>query len=330
MKPRSMLVRPMAAVASLAVVILAAGCGIQSKHDAATTSTRFPERADKASHYAADLPAAAPPVSTVGEMAGAQEELSADAAGYSGGAGAPSVPHVSSRMLIRNVSMLIVVGSVDSASTRIERLVRQHGGFIESSSAENRGGNPTRTYRLRVPGESVDAMVAELRAMCVRVERESQGVQDVTDQVVDVQARLRTLRATETELLGLLRDARARGQKTQDIMAVYRELTGIRTQIEQYEGQLQSLRELSALSTITVELAPDAAVSPIQAHAWRPGETIQSSLKQLVGALRGFADFAIWAGIVVVPIGGIVAALIIVMGYSIRRVPVLQRVRRQS
>jgi len=326
MSPRSRVVRRMAATAmpAILVLMLAAGCGASSDRPTAQHSPT-----DKASATRSPgSPANAPAMAYVDQVSGAMEEITADVASVSGGATATAAPRIRSRMLIRNVSMLLVVGSVDSASTRIERLVRQHGGFIESSSAENRGGNPLHTFRLRVPGEAVDAMVADLRSMSVRVERESQGVQDVTDQVVDVEARLRTLRATETELLGLLKDARARGQKTQDIMAVYRELTGIRTQIEQFEGQLQSLKDLAALSTISVELTPDAAASPIQPQVWRPSETIKTSLRQLVGALRGLSDFAIWTAIVLIPLGGIVAGIIALIVVGLRRAPTL--VRRQG
>ncbi len=232
--------------------------------------------------------------------------------------GAP--PAAQGRMLIRNVSLSLVVADVDSAGSRVERLIAARGGFVSSSNLEDRGGFPWRSYTLRVPSDRLDATLADLRALAVKVTGESQNVQDVTDQAVDVQARLRTLRATEEELIGLLKDARSRGQKAEDVMAIYRELTGIRTQIEQYQGQLQSLQNLSALSTISLSLAPDAATGPIQPQGWRPGETVKNSLRQLVAALRGFGDFAIWAGIVLLPIVLGAVALAAGLGALLRRV----------
>ena len=147
------------------------------------------------------------------------------------------------RTLIRNASLTLVVTAVDSAAIRIERLVAREGGYLEHASASARGEFPSRDYRVRVPAAKLDAVLAELRTLAVRVDLENQDIQDVTDQVVDVEARMRTLRATEIELLALLRESRSRGQKVQDIMAVYHELTQIRTQIEQLDGQLQSLEE---------------------------------------------------------------------------------------
>jgi phage I-like protein len=161
-----------------------------------------------------------------------------------------------------------------------------------------------------MPADRLGGALEALRGLAVKVTNESQSVQDVTDQAVDVQARLRTLRATEDELIALLREARERGRKVDDVMAIYRELTGIRTQIEQYQGQLQSLQNLAALSTVTVQLAPDAATAPLQAQGWRPMETVKNSLRQLVTALRGVADFAIWAALVLLPIGALVAGLV--------------------
>ncbi|MFN8589228.1 MAG: DUF4349 domain-containing protein [Candidatus Eisenbacteria bacterium] len=236
-------------------------------------------------------------------------------------AGLPVATALAKRMLVRNVSLSLVVADVDSCGARIERLVAARGGFVASSSLEDRGGFPWRQLTLRVPADGLAATLAELRAMAVKVTAETQSVEDVTDQAVDLQARLRTLRATEEELIGLLKDARAHGQKAEDVMAVYRELTGIRTQIEQYDAQLESLKGLAAMSTIAVQLQPDAAAGPIQPHGWRPGETVRSSVRQLAGALRGLGDFAIWAVIVGAPIAllfGLAAGLVAKLARRLR------------
>ena len=123
-------------------------------------------------------------------------------------------------------------------------------------------------------------------------------MQDVTEQWVDLDARLRTLQATEQELLALLAESRKRGQKLQDIMAVYRELTGIRSQIEQLEGQLKSLDQLAALSAIDVTLRPEeSARSRSWRKGWRPRRLDAPSFRMLVSALTGIANLAIFLAI---------------------------------
>jgi hypothetical protein len=279
---------------ALALALLA-GC-TRSDHAPASTA-EFAERA-------------ATPEAKMDERAAAQSQVAAALAGSPLAAG-ESVSAVTSRMLVRNVTLSLVVPDVDSSAAVIERLVAMRGGFVCASNTEDRDGFRYRHYTLRVPSAALDATLTGLRALAVRVSSETQSVQDVTEQAVDVAARLRTLRATENELIGLLREARARGRKVDDVMAIYRELTGIRTQIEQYEGRLESLKDLAALSTVTLVLAPDAATAPLQAQGWRPIETVKNSLRQLVVVLRGLGDFAIWAALVLLPIGALIAMVVI-------------------
>ena len=297
----------------LGIALVAAGCGSRSagKQEAA---------AEQIELLASEAPSpGAPPAAMLAQDAVGTRGSSANAAVAAAGAStAVSVPR---RMLVRNVSLSLVVADVDSSARRLEAFIAARGGFIASSSAEERGGFPFRSYTLRVPADRLDSVLVELRALAVRITNESQSVQDVTDQAVDVQARLRTLLATETELIGLMKDARARNQKAEDVMAIYRELTGIRTQIEQYQGQLQSLQDLAALSTVSLTLSPDAAAGPIQAHGWRPGETFANSLRQLTSAIRALGDFSIWAVVVLLPLGltaGLVLAMLLALIRLIR------------
>jgi hypothetical protein len=291
--------------------LLLAGCG---RRDTATS--KAPE-----GEHAMTLEA------RVDELSAPVAMRAADAVAGNTGTGAasvvpasPALPAAASRMLVRNVSLALVVHDVDSAAVRVEAIVTAGGGFVASSNTEERGSFRYRHYSLRMPADRLGGALEALRGLAVKVTNESQSVQDVTDQAVDVQARLRTLRATEDELIALLREARERGRKVDDVMAIYRELTGIRTQIEQYQGQLQSLQNLAALSTVTVQLAPDAATAPLQAQGWRPMETVKNSLRQLVTALRGVADFAIWAALVLLPIGALVAGLVALLLALVRRV----------
>ncbi len=88
-------------------------------------------------------------------------------------------------------------------------------------------------------------------------------------------------------------------------MAVYGELTEIRTTIEQIEGQRKSLEQLSALSTIRVELIPSEGGRPLVAEGWRPGETLRGSVRTLIAALQGLTNLAVWLVVVALPVGGI-------------------------
>jgi hypothetical protein len=241
-------------------------------------------------------------------QAPARELSQSTNAGLVGGAPADAAVRVSSRKLVRTVQIEAVVAEVDSASRRAQELAIAAGGYVAQVDAHLENGVPFARISLRVPVDRLDGALASLRKLAVRIEREQQGVQDVTEQWVDLDARIRTLKATEKELLALLSESRRRGQKLQDIMAVYRELTGIRSQIEQIEAQLKSLDQLASLSTLDLTLRPIESAKPVVAHGWRPGDTARESFRALVTALTGVANLAIFLGIAVLPI----AALVIV------------------
>src|SRR5262249_53075135 len=126
------------------------------------------------------------------------------------------------------------------------------------------------TLTLRVPVVQLDAALSQLKRLAQRIDREQQKTDDVTDQYVDLDARLRTLRATETELRGLLAESRQRGRGAREIMEIYTQLTEIRTRIEQLQGQMAVLDKLAALSTINLRLAAPEAARPVASAPWPP------------------------------------------------------------
>lgn len=221
------------------------------------------------------------------------------------GAPAPSrtVPASMTRKLVRTVSLDLEVKSTEDAAAAAQALASRVGGYVGSVEAQRREGVLYYRITLRVPVEQLDAALAEIKKMAVRVNHESQSVQDVTTEYVDLDARIRTLQATERELQALLAESRQRGSKVEDIMAVYRELTGIRSQIEQIQAQLKNLEQLAALSTINLTLNPVETAKPVAANEWNPGGTFRMSLRTLVTLLRAAGDFAIFAGVVLLPLG---------------------------
>jgi hypothetical protein len=233
---------------------------------------------------------------------------------------APAIP----RKLIRTFNLQLEVRNTEEVASKIQGLIIRLGGYVASANGQRQGDVLYYSLTVLVPVERVDEALAAIRSLAARVNREQQQVEDVTDQYVDLDARLRTLEATEAELRAFLAESRQRGRKVAEIMEVYRELVEIRSQIEQIRTQLNSFDKLAALSTINLELVPTEASKPVVAgDRWRPGDTARSSARTLVGFLRWLVDFAIFAVIVLVPVG-LVLALVFV---GLRRV--WRRVRRK-
>jgi hypothetical protein len=194
----------------------------------------------------------------------------------------------------------------------VQALAVRLGGYVGSSNGQRRGELMYYTLTLRVPAERLDEALKAIRALAIRINQEHQQVDDVTDQYVDLDARMRTLEATETELRALLAESRQRARKVEEIMAVYQQLIEVRSQIEQIRTQLNSFDKLAALSTINLELVPTEAARPVVAsNEWRPGDKLRGSARTLVGFLRWLVDAVIYTLIVLLPIGLVIAAVVL-------------------
>jgi len=207
------------------------------------------------------------------------------------------------RKLIRKVELEVAVRDTEAAAQQIQALVVSLGGFVSDVSAQRVESLMHYEITVRVPAERLEEALAGLRKLSTRVDREQLSTEDVTDKYVDLGQRLKTLQATETELRALLAESRARARKVDEIMAVYKELTEIRGQIEGIQGQINSLDKLAALSSIHLRVRPDAIAAPIvRGDGWRPGETLRSSARTLMQLLQWLADTAIVFLVVVVPV----------------------------
>ncbi len=241
------------------------------------------------------------------EVAAPQAEPAADRSAAAPGSGTPAAPApppaAQSRKLIRTVELELAVKDTGAASRRVQEIVASHGGFVEAMNAQRVESLMHYEMTLRLPADRLDPALAAIKGLAVRLDREQLATEDATSRYVDLQSRLRTLTATEAELRELLAESREKGRKVEDVMAVYRELTEIRGQIEQIQGQLQSIDRLASLSTLRLRLRPDVAAAPIvRGDEWRPLETIRGSARTLVKVLQWLVNALIVTVIVILPI----------------------------
>ena len=151
------------------------------------------------------------------------------------------------RIIVRTVGMGLIVDNVAGSVDRVGDVAVELGGWTVSSdrSAIHRGN-----VSVRVPAQQLDEAVRRIRALGIRVDWESSTSQDVTDEYVDSNSRLRSLRATEEALLNLLNQA----DDVEDALEVQRELTGLQAEIESLEGRIKFLEQTAAFSLINVTL----------------------------------------------------------------------------
>ena len=154
------------------------------------------------------------------------------------------------RMIVRTGNMSLVVEDVPIALDKIAALADGFGGYVISSKRWGEGERFVGDIAIRVPAEHFDDAMRALRELAVEVTSESTSSKDVTEEYVDLSAKLHNLEATEEQLLKIMEKA----EKVEDILAVQRELSNIRGEIEQTKGRMQYLEQTSATSLIEVHL----------------------------------------------------------------------------
>lgn len=230
------------------------------------------------------------------------------------------------RMVVRTAQLSIIVEDVEKTLPLVSDLVgRLEGYIVQSSSYRTATDRLAATVTLRVPAERYDEAMAALRALAYKVQSETMSGEDVTDQYVNLEARLRALQATETELLALLGEVRqSEGnaqEKAQAILDIYNRLTEVRSQIETIQGQMQYLEQMSAMATITVELYPrDPEIAqPVIEEGYNPLRTLGQAGRALVAILQWLLNALIWLVVTILPILLILAAPVLLVVWLARR-----------
>ncbi|WP_224269497.1 DUF4349 domain-containing protein [Haloprofundus salinisoli] len=157
------------------------------------------------------------------------------------------------RELIRIGELRMQVDDFERARDNLTEAVEARGGYVSDTSVSNRGeGNETWSQGrivLRVPQENYTSMLDAAKSEG-EVQFEETKTEDVTDQIVDLEARLENLRAERDRLRELYQQA----NETRDVLAVQRELSDVQSEIERLEGRLQSLEQRVAYSTLTISV----------------------------------------------------------------------------
>jgi len=217
------------------------------------------------------------------------------------GAAAPQAPALP-RMIIRTAEMSLIVSDTSAAIDRITAAASAANGYVADSKLWRDSELLRGTLTLRVPASNLDPTLAAIRKIGTRVQSETMSSDDVSQEYVDLQSQVTNLEAAEVEMRGLMTTVRERTKKAQDILDVYEQLTQLRGQIEQAKGRLRYLGQMTALSTIKVELVPDAVAKPVVQPGWQPVAVFKDATRSLVGALEAIATMLIWIVVYVLPI----------------------------
>jgi anti-sigma factor RsiW len=153
--------------------------------------------------------------------------------------------------IARTARLRVRTTDFDAARPVVDRVVADTGGFVGRVDVTGtRGGARSLTATLHIPANRLDGALAALKAIGLVLD-ESQSGDDVTEQVVDIEARLSNARNTEKRLVDLLQK---RTGDLADVLAAEREIARVREEIERLDGQGRNLARRVTYATLTLEV----------------------------------------------------------------------------
>ena len=227
----------------------------------------------------------------------------------------PAMP----RMIVRTADVKIIVADTSKSVEAITRATEAAGGYVSGSSIWREGELLRARLTLRVPADKLTITLASIRGLARRVQNESIASEDVSQEFVDLESQVRNLEATETELRELLKVARVNSRKAADVLEVHEQLTIVRGQIEQAKGRMRYLSQVTSMSSIALELTPDAIAQPVVEPGWQPLVVVKNASRALIVLLQNLATGTIWFLIYVLPILGMLLLAIALLVKLARR-----------
>jgi len=224
------------------------------------------------------------------------------------------------RKIIRNADITMEVDSTTDAQQRVTSIAESNGGFVVTSEAKQRANvDPAkRTLDIklvvRIPAGRFGSVLDQIKQLAGNVSEANVSGQDVTEDFIDLEARIRTQKALELQFLEIMKQAR----KVEDALEVQRQIADVRTDIEKLEGRKRFLENRSSLSTITVNIRAPKVVEVVNTTGfWR---TVRDSVSESLELASEMVLFFVRFVIVMVPIAVfVILPLGLILRYLIRR-----------
>jgi hypothetical protein len=202
------------------------------------------------------------------------------------------------RKIIYDAQVSVVVDSVEPTAKRVAKLVQDARGYV---AEQNVTGSPgtlrAMHWRIRVPVEQFDQFVESLVSLG-ELERNNRTSQDVTEQYYDIEARIKNKKVEEQTLNKILQE---RSGKLEDVLKIEIELSRVRGEIEQLEGKIRVLANLTSLATLTLDAREREKYEPappvVASFPTQIGRAWDNSIQRAVDIGKAVILFVVGAAI---------------------------------
>jgi len=206
------------------------------------------------------------------------------------------VPEAKDRLVVKESTLSLLVKNVVEVQKAISQKTQDLGGYLVQSNIFHPEEKEAISgwITIRVPQEKLEEALDFFRGLAVKVVSETISGQDVTDEYVDIEARLETLLKTKAKFEEVL----TRAEKVTDILEVQRALISLQEQIDNLKGRQNYLKKNAQVSKVTIYLATDELALPyVPTEAWRPQVIFKQAVRSLIGAFRKLGTLLIWVGV---------------------------------
>jgi hypothetical protein len=210
------------------------------------------------------------------------------------------------RKIIYRATVELVVEDFEPVQAKVDDLVKQFDAYLAKSNISGRPGSPrSGHWTVRVPADRYDEFLEAARGLG-EIRRVSSDSQDVTEEFYDVEARIRNKKQEEARLIDLLKSATG---KLEEVLAVEKEISRVRGEVEQLEGRMRVLGDLTTLATVELQVDEIKDYVPEEAATYgtRVGRAWHSSLT----AMRSFGQELSILAVAAAPWLGVLLALLI-------------------
>jgi hypothetical protein len=227
---------------------------------------------------------------------------------------APAAPRDDLKIIYTG-SLDLLVTDLEASLAKGRAAVLATGGYIGGSDESRNGDVVTAVITYRIPASRWEDALSSLRGIAKEVLGEKTQAAEVGGQIVDLEARLRNLRASEQVLVGI---AEKTGKVT-DLLEVQQRISDVRGQIEQLDGQRAALEDQVAYGTLVTTYGLEVAQVEEAKAGWNPAADVDGASATLIGAVQTIVSGAIWFGIVWLPLLLVVLVLLLVGRWAFRR-----------
>ena len=305
----------------LVLLLLLTGCG--ASKEAATDAVGQPTLSTRPVSERAKIAQSRPEAGTTASEASSEQLLNQNAnykqVSLSQADVAAASAEAADRKIIRDGNLTIEVNSTTETQQKVTSIAEANGGFVVTSEAKQREStepeNRTLDIKLvvRVPAHRFGPALESIRGLATTLREENVTGQDVTEEFIDLEARIRTQKALELQFLEIMKQAR----KVGDALEVQGQIADVRTDIEKLEGRKRFLENRSSLSTITVNIE---SPKMIKVNATGFGRSLRDAVSESVDLGSGILLFLVRFVIIMVPITiFLLLPLALLFRYFVRR-----------